>query len=74
MSKDIIVEFSGWVRLDAKSARFVRIDGSTTVPIDGIDWQNMSENDRDNYILEDVIAAQRDCVSNDYDMVNVFTD
>ena len=58
---DIIVEYSGWIRLSPQNIRFEYI-GQDDMPqnIDGIQWQALSENEQSDYILEDAIAAIRD--------------
>ena len=58
---DIIVEYSGWIRLSPKNIRFEYI-GQDDMPqnIDGVQWQALSEDEQDDYILEDAIAAIRD--------------
>jgi hypothetical protein len=58
---DIIVEYSGWVRMSPKNIRFEYI-GQDDMPqnIDGVQWQALSEDEQDDYILEDAIAAIRD--------------
>lgn len=71
--KDIIVEFSGWVRIMPSKARFVCI-GSDKPDINGEQWLALDEDARGDYILEDVIAVQRDCYDGDYDLIDVFED
>ena len=58
---DIIVEYSGWVRMSPKNIRFEYI-GQDDMPqnIDGVQWQALSEDEQGDYILEDAIAAIRD--------------
>jgi len=59
---DIIVEYSGWVRMNPKNIRFEYI-GQDDMPqnIDGVQWQALSEDEQSDYIIEDAIAAIRDC-------------
>lgn len=71
--KDIIVEFSGWVRISPSKVVFVCI-GSDKPDINGEQWLALDEDARSDYILEDVIAAQRDCEDGDYDHIDVFED
>ena len=71
--KDIIIDFNGWVRISPKKVTFVCI-GDDKPEINGEEWQRLSEDDRSDYILEDVIAAQRDCDDGSYDEIDVFTD
>lgn len=58
---DIIVEYSGWIRLSPQNIRFEYI-GQDDMPqnIDGVQWQALSEDEQSDYILEDAIAAIRD--------------
>ena len=58
---DIIVEYSGWVRMNPKNIRFEYI-GQDDMPqnIDGVQWQALSEDEQGDYIIEDAIAAIRD--------------
>jgi len=54
---DIIVEYSGWIRLSPQNIRFEYI-GQNDMPltIDGVQWQALSEDEQGDYILEDEIA------------------
>jgi len=58
---DIVVEYSGWIRMNPKNIRFEYI-GQDDMPqnIDGVQWQALSEDEQGDYILEDAIAAIRD--------------
>jgi hypothetical protein len=58
---DIVVEYSGWIRLSPQNIRFEYI-GQDDMPqnIDGVQWQALSEDEQSDYILEDAIAAIRD--------------
>ena len=58
---DIVVEYSGWIRLSPQNIRFEYI-GQDDMPqnIDGVQWQALSEDERGDYIIEDAIAAIRD--------------
>jgi hypothetical protein len=58
---DIIVECRGWIRLSPQNIRFEYI-GQDDMPqnIDGVQWQALSEDEQDDYIIEDAIAAIRD--------------
>lgn len=58
---DIIVEYSGWIRIEPQNIRFEYI-GQDDMPqnIDGVQWQALSEDEQSDYILEDAIAAMRD--------------
>ena len=74
--RDIIVEFSGWVRLSPANAKFVKIGEQDERPdmITGVEWQNLDDDDQGDYILEDVIAAQRDADDGDYQQIDWFVD
>jgi hypothetical protein len=58
---DIVVEYSGWIRLSPQNIRFEYI-GQDDMPqnIDGVQWQALSEDEQGDYIVEDAIAAIRD--------------
>ena len=58
---DIVVEYSGWIRLSPENIRFEYI-GQDDMPqnIDGVQWQALSEDEQGDYVLEDAIAAIRD--------------
>ena len=72
--RDIIVEFSGWVRLSPASAKFVKIGEQDERPdmITGEAWQQLDDDDQGDYILEDVIDAQRDGDDGDYQQIDWF--
>lgn len=78
MVKDIIVEFSGWVRITPKNAKFINIstinEKGDMPPIDGLQWLAMPEEERGDYILKSVIDAQRDADVGEYDRIDVFED
>ena len=69
---DIIVEYSGWIRLSPKNIRFEYI-GQDDMPqnIDGVQWQALSEDEQDDYILEDAIAAIRDADDGEWEDISV---
>jgi hypothetical protein len=58
---DIIVEYSGWIRIEPQNVRFEYI-GRDDMPqnIDGVQWQALSKDEQSDYILEDAVAAIRD--------------
>ena len=61
MSNDIVVEYSGWIKLSPQNIRFEYIgQGDMPQNIDGVQWQALSEDEQGDYILEDAIAAIRD--------------
>ena len=61
MSK-IIIGFSGWVEADPESIRFQYIGemAAAEALISGRDYLKLDEDERDNYILEDLGVAYRD--------------
>ena len=71
--KDIIVEFSGWLRIAPKNAKFICIghDGSD---ISGEQWLALNEDARGDYILESIIDVQRDAYDGGYDHIDVSED
>lgn len=71
--RDIIGEFSGWFRIEPKKAKFVCI-GSDGPDISGEQWLALDEDAQNDYILQDVIAAQRDCDDGNYEHIDVFED
>ena len=56
MSK-IIVEFSGWVECDSDKVMFLNLINDSVIT--GTEWLKLSEDEQDDYILEDCIEAQR---------------
>ena len=72
--RDIIIEFSGWVRITPKNTKFVCIHDADKPDIDGEQWLALDHEQRSDYILEDVIATQRDCDDGDYTLIDVFED
>lgn len=71
--KDIIVEFSGWVRIEPKKAKFVCI-GSDGPDINGEQWLALDKNARSGYILESVRDAQRDADDWGYERTDIFVE
>ena len=78
--KDLIVEFSGWVRLSPENAKFVsykrKIGEQDERPdmITGVNWQKLDKESQGDYVLESVIDAQRDGDDGDYTSIDVFED
>ena len=56
----IIVDFSGWVECDSDKVKFVSLltDDADDV-ITGAEWLKLSQDEQDDYILEDCLEAQR---------------
>ncbi len=77
MAKKIIVEFSGWVECDSSRVLFHYIgnehgDDIRKWPvITGNEWLKLSEDDRDDYILEDCIQAQKTALDGGYEHLDV---
>jgi len=73
MSNRIIVEFSGWVEWDSDKVKFQYIsnDDDQCTVITGTEWLKLSEDDRDDYILEDCIEAQKTSVDGSYEHMDV---
>jgi hypothetical protein len=64
---NIVVEFSGWVVADPDKTLFFKIgDSEGPETIDGKQWLALDEDDRGDYILDNVIDAQRDSLDGDY--------
>jgi len=84
MSKNIIVDFEGWIEVDPNEVKFQYI-GSHIVAIGdrvwlkdkneqiitGTEWQKLSEDEQSDYVLENVIDAQRDCLDGSYGTIDV---
>ena len=72
MSK-IIIGFSGWVEADPESIRFQYIGemAAAEALISGTDYLKLDEDERDNYILEDLGVAYRDAFDGELDMCDV---
>jgi len=69
MSNRIVVEFSGWVECDSDKVMFVSmLDDSG---ITGTEWLKLSQDDQDNYILEDYIEAQRTALDGSLEHLDV---
>ena len=72
---DIVVEYSGWVRMNPKNIRFEYI-GQDDMPqnIDGVQWQALSEDEQGDYILEDAVAAIRDADDGEWTDLSAYVD
>jgi hypothetical protein len=67
----IVIDFSGWVKIDAKSARFVSVLNPETV-IDGEKWLALNEGGREMWVLECAIQSLRDCDDGEWTQLDVF--
>jgi len=75
MEKYIVLEFSGWAKVEPKSARFISVktDDDNSV-IDGETWLALNEDERSWYILEDAIQFQRDSIDGEYTSLDIFVE
>jgi hypothetical protein len=69
MSKKIIVEFSGWVECDSDKVKFLKL--LTDDVITGTEWLKLSQDEQDDYMLEDCIEAQRTALDGSYEHLDV---
>ena len=69
MSKKIIVEFSGWVECDSDKVKFLKL--LTDDVINGTEWLKLSQDEQDDYILEDCIEAQKTALDGSYEHLDV---
>ena len=65
----IIVEFSGWVECDSDKVMFVSLINDSVIT--GTEWLELSEDDRDDYIIEDYIEAQKTALDGGYEHLDV---
>ena len=65
----IIVEFSGWVECDSDKVEFVSL--LTDDVITGTEWLKLSQDEQDDYMLEDCIEAQRTALDGSYEHLDV---
>ena len=70
---DIVVEFSGWIVADPDKTKFFKVGEQDERPdiIDGKQWLALDESERSDYILDNVIDAQRHSVDGDYSMIDI---
>ena len=77
MSKKIIVEFSGWIECDSSRVFFQYIgdehddDVGRCPVITGDEWLKLSQDEQDDYMLEDCIEAQRTALDGSYEHLDV---
>jgi len=73
----IIVEFSGWVKCDSDKVKFQYIGPeqyglmSTGGSITGTEWLKLSQDDQDNYMLEDCVEAQKTALDGSLEHLDV---
>ena len=65
----IIVEFSGWVECDSDKVMFVSL--LTGDVITGTEWLKLSQDEQDNYILEDCADAQKTALDGSLEYLDV---
>ena len=75
---DILVEFGGWIRVTPEKVSFVKIgtqDGRNDwLPdaINGEQWLALDEDDRDDYILEDLVGLHRHAHDSDFEHIDIY--
>lgn len=71
MSK-IIVEFSGWVECDSDKVIFQSLsEDNSRQLITGAEWLKLSQDEQDDYILEDCTEAQRTALDGSLEHLDV---
>lgn len=69
---DIVVEFSGWIVADPDNTMFFYVGNDERYGrITGRQWLELDESKRSDYVLDNVIDAQRHSLDGDYDTINV---
>lgn len=73
MSNKIIVEFSAWIECDSDKVMFQYFgdEDSSRQLITGTEWLKLSQDEQDDYILEDCIEAQRTSLDGSYEYLDV---
>ena len=72
MEKEIYVDFSGWCKLSPKTKmQCISQDESLPVLITAEEWSKMPQEHRNQYIIEDIIAAIRDSKDVEYDTIDL---
>jgi hypothetical protein len=69
MSKKIIIEFSGWVECDSDKVMFVSLINDSVIT--GTEWLKLSQDEQDDYILEDCIEAQKTALDGSYEHMDI---
>jgi hypothetical protein len=69
----IIVEFSGWVECDNDKVMFQYIGEKLNTPLNitGTEWLKLSQDEQDDYILENCIDAQYTALDGSYEHIDV---
>ena len=70
---DILVEFSGWIRVTPEKVSFVKIGIQDERPdiINGEQWLALDKDDRDDYILEDLVGLHRHAHDSDFEQIDI---
>ena len=68
-----VLDFSGWLKIDSKTIKFQRIVDDLLFPsiITGETYLTLPEKEKENYIIEDVIACLRDCDDNEWSHIDI---
>ena len=73
---DIVIEFSGWIVADPDNTMFFYVGDdkrygrkSPLLYITGTQWLELDESERSDYILDNVIEAQRHSLDGDYSTI-----
>ena len=76
--RDIIIDFSGWVRMAPEDVKFLSVHtgpGEADVIIDGIAWQQLSVAEQSDYVIESIVDCQLNCTDGPwYDNIDYSVD
>jgi hypothetical protein len=68
----IVIEFAGWVKLDAKDAKFKAIKDGIPEVINGEFWLVLNKEFRNKYyILDDIVDAQKNAIDGEYSQIEI---
>lgn len=70
IEKVLTIDFSGYLLLDPKDVFFVSFDLDHN-RINGNEYLSLSEEDRENYIIEDFIACYRDAIDSHFETLKI---
>ena len=65
----IIVEFSGWAECDSDKVMFFNLVNDNIIT--GTEWLKLSQDEQDDYILEDCTEAQRTALDGSLEYLDV---
>jgi|688.fasta_scaffold2590882_1 hypothetical protein len=71
MSKSIIIDFSGWLRIEAKDLTFVALKNGLADYINGEKWLSLDEKTKSKYIIHDIIDAQQKAYDGVYENIDI---